>query len=113
MARAAWRAGKRRWRNEVPVALIPDEQGTDPYDANDTANLVLSALRRLPSPQRIVLVLKYWGGLSEQQIAVELGCSVGTVKSRAGRARAALRTGPLATAMADVAPAPGRSGPAG
>lgn len=101
MAHSAWRARRRLWWREVPVAPLPDTTGTDPYEARDTAHLVLGALRRLPAQQRVVLVLRYWGGLSEQQIAAQLGCSPGTVKSRASRALAALRAGPLAGALTD------------
>lgn len=102
MVRAAWRAGRRLWRREVPTHAPPDLAGTDPYDGTDTAQMVFQALRSLPAQQRVVLVLRYWAGLSEQEIAAELGCSVGTVKSRASRAVAALRRldGPLADAFA-------------
>jgi RNA polymerase sigma-70 factor (sigma-E family) len=48
---------------------------------------VLAALRTLPTRQREVMVLRYWAGLSEAQIAATLGISVGTVKSSAARAR--------------------------
>jgi len=102
MARAAWRAGKRMWRREIPAAALPDQAiGTDVFDRHDTAQLVLAALRELPAAQRVVLVLRYWAGLSEQEIAAQLGCSAGTVKSRASRAITALRRadGPLADAF--------------
>lgn len=44
----------------------------------------------------------YWAGLSEMEIVAQLGCSPGTVKSRASRAITALRQtdGPLAEALA-------------
>jgi RNA polymerase sigma factor (sigma-70 family) len=48
------------------------------------------ALARLPVAQRVVLVLRR-EGLSEQEIAVTLGISAGTVKFRLHRARAAFR----------------------
>ena len=44
----------------------------------------------LPQRQREVLVLRYWSGLSEAQIADAMGISRGTVKSTASRALAAL-----------------------
>jgi RNA polymerase sigma factor (sigma-70 family) len=49
----------------------------------------------------VVLVLRYWAGMSESEIATQLGCSTGTVKSRASRAITALRRadGPLAEAF--------------
>ena len=101
MVRAAWRAGRRLWRREVPTEMLPERETTDPYEPRDTSRLVLSALRALPAQQRVVLVLRYWAGLSEQEIAGMLGCSAGTVKSRASRAITALRRadGPLAEAF--------------
>ncbi len=49
------------------------------------------SLRRLPYDQRAVVVLRYWLGMSEADIADALGCRVGTVKSRHSRALGALR----------------------
>lgn len=51
---------------------------------------VLAALTRLPRRRREVLVLRYYLGLSEAEIAAVLGISAGTVKSTAARALAAL-----------------------
>jgi RNA polymerase sigma-70 factor (sigma-E family) len=51
---------------------------------------VLAALARLPRRRREVLVLRYYLGLSEADIAAVLGISAGTVKSTAARALAAL-----------------------
>ena len=51
---------------------------------------VLTALARLPRRRREVLVLRYYLGLSEAEIAAVLGISRGTVKSTAARALAAL-----------------------
>ncbi len=52
---------------------------------------VLTALAELPERQREVLVLRYYGDLSEADIAEALGVSPGAVKSYASRAAAALR----------------------
>ena len=65
MTHAAWRARRRLWRRETPFAPVPDTVGTDPYDARDTTDLVLNAMRALPAQQRIVLVLRYWAALSK------------------------------------------------
>ncbi len=51
---------------------------------------VLRAVDQLPPRQREVLVLRYWSGLSEAEIATALDISRGTVKSTASRALAAL-----------------------
>jgi RNA polymerase sigma-70 factor (sigma-E family) len=47
---------------------------------------VVAAVRRLPRRQQQVLVLRYWSGLTEAQIAETLGISPGAVKSNAARA---------------------------
>lgn len=52
---------------------------------------VVNALSQLPPRQREVLVLRYYGGLSESEIAEAAGISRGTVKSTASRALEALQ----------------------
>ncbi len=52
---------------------------------------VVAALRTLPGRQRECLVLRYYGDLSEAQIAEAMGISPGAVKSHASRGMAALR----------------------
>ena len=52
---------------------------------------VVSALRSLPARQREALVLRYYGDLSEAQIASAMGISRGAVKSHTARAMTALR----------------------
>ena len=49
------------------------------------------SLRRLPYDQRAVVVLRYWLGFSEAEIAESLDCRPGTVKSRHSRALRTLR----------------------
>ena len=51
---------------------------------------VISALEQLAPRQREILVLRYYGGLSEAEIAETTGLSTGTVKSTASRAVAKL-----------------------
>jgi len=52
---------------------------------------VVNALSKLPPRQREVLVLRYYGGLSEAEISEVAGISKGTVKSTASRALEALQ----------------------
>ena len=52
---------------------------------------VVKALQQLPPRQREVLVLRYYGNLSEAEIAEAAGISRGTVKSTASRALEALQ----------------------
>ena len=51
---------------------------------------VLAALSKLPPRRREVLVLRYYLGLSEAEIAATLGISAGAVKSSAARGLATL-----------------------
>jgi RNA polymerase sigma-70 factor (sigma-E family) len=51
---------------------------------------VMAALRRLPSRQREVLVLRFYLDMSESEIAQEMGIAKSTVRSAQDRALAAL-----------------------
>jgi RNA polymerase sigma factor (sigma-70 family) len=51
---------------------------------------IMAALAALPFRRREVLVLRFYLGLSEAEIAQVLGISPGTVKSTAARGLAAL-----------------------
>ncbi len=48
----------------------------------ERGNTILDALQSLPAEQRRVLVLAYFGGLSQSAIARHLGWPLGTVKKR-------------------------------
>lgn len=63
-----------------------------PEAASDGDDLWLP-LTRLPRQQRAVLVLRYYEGLADTEIADLLGCRTGTVRSNASRALATLRVG--------------------
>ena len=58
--------------------------------AGEERREVLAAVAALPRRQREVLVLRYFLGLSDSEIAADLGVSRGTVVSTASRALAAL-----------------------
>jgi RNA polymerase sigma-70 factor (sigma-E family) len=52
---------------------------------------VVAALRELPDRQREAIVLRYYGDLSEAQIATAMGISRGAVKSHTARGMSSLR----------------------
>jgi RNA polymerase sigma factor (sigma-70 family) len=78
------RHARRARTREVTVGLVelqPDPARIDLHRALD----------RLPRRQRDIVVLRHLADLSEAEVAALMGCSVGTVKSNASRARTALR----------------------
>jgi RNA polymerase sigma-70 factor (sigma-E family) len=83
-----WRG--RRFR-ERSTDVLPERVGDDPFDPQVERDAMWAHLQALPVRQRAVLVLRYYEGLSEAEIAETLGVSPGTVKSHASRALATLR----------------------
>jgi len=86
-----------RRRRTVRRNPSPDEARLT-VDGADAAALVaeehrevLQAIRSLPIRQREVILLRYWSQLTEPEIAMTLGISVGAVKSSASRARDAIQ----------------------
>lgn len=71
--------------------LAVAEDGPDVAAAVVERRAVLDGLAGLPERQREVLVLRYYGDLSEAQIAEALGISPGAVKTHAARGLASLR----------------------
>ncbi|MGN6522071.1 MAG: SigE family RNA polymerase sigma factor [Actinomycetes bacterium] len=79
----------------APVIALDDSPGAGGArdvadDVADRQRLVL-ALRQLTARQREALVLRYYGDLSEQEIADTMGVTPGAVKTHASRGLAALR----------------------
>ena len=73
--------------NPVPSSRAGRGAGAEPFARVD----IDTALEQLPEEYRTVVVLSDIEGLSMAEVAVAMGCPVGTVKSRLFRARAQLR----------------------
>ena len=93
-------------RQEIPhrdrrcdAAELDERAGTsvspeDEAGRADTAREVLRALDALPLHLRVPVVLRYYAGLGEREIAVAIGRRPGTVKSRLHEARRLLAEDP-------------------
>ena len=86
-------------RHQRLIARLPEAESV-PDIAEDAAKradeeramrLILTALRELGGPERDVLALVDWAGLSYAEAATALGIPAGTVRSRLARARQQLR----------------------
>jgi RNA polymerase sigma-70 factor (ECF subfamily) len=83
---AAHKAADSARRRKRRPSLEPAGVGYTETQSSETR----AALARLPLKAREVLLLRYFARLSEEETASVLGVRVGTVKSRAARARALL-----------------------
>lgn len=83
---------RRKASGELLLADLP-ERGYDPDLAGRLGDreLVRELLNGLPPKQRAVLVLRFFHDLSDEQIAADLGCRQGTVRSIVSRALSGLR----------------------
>lgn len=86
-----------RWRGVRREVLtspdaFPEHATAGHAEQVDGRNEVVRALAELPIAQRRVVVLRHLLDLTEAETAVELGVSIGTVKSHNARALARLRT---------------------
>lgn len=81
----AARTQQRRRRPEVLGAVVPDAADAAELDRTELRLGLVAAMADLPRHYREVLVLRYALDLGEDETAAVLGCSRGTVKSRAHR----------------------------
>jgi RNA polymerase sigma-70 factor (sigma-E family) len=86
-SRSALRSTRRVPR---PLAVPAAASAEATVLAGEERRETVAALRRLPSRQREALVLRYFADLPEQETALAMGVSLGTVKSTTARALAAL-----------------------
>jgi RNA polymerase sigma-70 factor, ECF subfamily len=101
--RNVWLNQLRKWRNgpqmiEMDVGdgvaksiVETSKDSHDLYVSKVEAEQVRAAIQELPVDFREIILLREYENLSYQEIASILGCPVGTVMSRLGRARAKLR----------------------
>jgi RNA polymerase sigma-70 factor (sigma-E family) len=90
------RLAQRRWRlrqqrQEVLVPQPPERAVDGSEHLVGARQDLVAALAELTRQQRAVIVLRYFGDLSEVDTARHLGCSVGTVKAHASRGLQRLR----------------------
>jgi RNA polymerase sigma-70 factor (sigma-E family) len=76
-----------RLRTERPADVASSEHAVL---LREEQRAVITALAALPVRRREAIVLRYWLGLSEAEIAAAMGISAGTVKSQVSRGLAAL-----------------------
>lgn len=86
------KANKRRCRREEQHSLSRPENGGNGEQAGglygeDLRAVLLEELNALPAKYRMPLILQYFGGLSREEMARELGCNASTLGVRAFRAR--------------------------
>jgi RNA polymerase sigma-70 factor (sigma-E family) len=86
----SWR--RRSWR-QVPAGDAVARDVTQPDHALEHAerDALLAEVAKLPARQRTVIVLRYYEGCPDAEIAELLGCRPATVRAYAARALAALR----------------------
>ncbi len=100
--RRSWRFVPTGTGEDVDRRLVPDHAGL-----HAERQMVLARLAKLPSRQRAVLVLRFYEGRDDSDIAALLGISPATVRTHASRALATLRIELSAPGSERAAPDPG------
>ncbi len=92
-----------RVRRHPDVIALPVAAGPDAEDLVVLRVALVAALGSLPRRQRQAVALRYLGDLSDGEVAVALGISVGSVKTHIHRGLGALRSR-LGPGMEEVVP---------
>ena len=77
--------------DELPIEFPAEESVTADLEQSERRAWVDRALQKLPSSQRVPLVLYHLEGMSYEDIALRLGVSLGKIKTDIFRGREALR----------------------
>jgi RNA polymerase sigma-70 factor (sigma-E family) len=86
------RSWRRKWGRIVPRATVETRSlKPDHAERHAEQDELRQRLSRLPRRQQTVLVLRYFAGLSDSDIAEAMGCAASTVRSNAARGLANLR----------------------
>jgi RNA polymerase sigma-70 factor (sigma-E family) len=94
----AFNLARSHFRRTRLLRVLPTERLTHGQSAEESAVLsedrreVAVALRSLPPRQRECLILRYWAGLSDSEIASTVGISRNSVKTHLRRALAAVES---------------------
>lgn len=84
-------ADERRLDAPGDAALAQHDDPAQRAESAEAQAALLAALDTLPQKQREAIVLRYYIGYSDQQIASTLGCRLGTVQQRLHAGRASLQ----------------------
>ena len=85
----SWR---RKWARQIPTAEVAAMDAVpDHADHITDRDDLISRLQTLPARQRAAVVMRYFGGLTDVEIADALGCTAGTVRGYLSRALATMR----------------------
>ena len=78
----------RRYEEDSRQALEPSEPSVPDHERNRRVQIMMM---KLTEKQREILLLRFWSGLSHEEMGQALGIRIGTVKSRLFGALSALR----------------------
>lgn len=98
LRRCVVNADTSRWRRflrrETPMADVPEPETVangDPAHRVTVEDTAWTLCSRLPTKQRAAVVLRFYEGRTDDEIAATLDCTVSTVRSQIHRALATLR----------------------
>jgi len=78
------------YTDDLPARATPGSSPAEAAERGERDEAVRAALARLPDRQRIVVVLRYYEGLSGSEIAAAMGTSVKAIERLLARARMGL-----------------------